>query len=344
MRPSALSGHLADGLRQFAWDEWAQMGLFVAARRTSRWAEDPEALILFTLDLGRGEPRLFDELLDWLLVNEPLLSVRRLRALCDGPDDERLVDAALGWVSRQRPRARLTASRGRQTAASAEPVPLFHGLRAGVRRPDPAFASAGWLRPVARPSGKSARPDLTAPINLAFRLRELLGVGARAEAVRFLLTVEAPSVDVRTVARAACYAKRNVHEALVSLHDAGFARRWTVGNEQRYALERERWTPLLGVATDELPIERPWPQLLRGVRILSRGLMRPDLDDMSDYMRASYARDLLETARADLEYGGLVVGRSSGEGAWDDLVTLVGDVLRHVESGRSEHRPPPRSK
>lgn len=322
MRPSALRDRLSEGLLEFTWNEWAQMGLLAQARRPSRWAQDPEALIVFTLEVARDDPRLFDELLDWLLVNESLLSARRLRAVCRGAEDERLVDAALGWVDRRRPRARRVSH-----VETGTPVPLFRGVTTRARRRDPAFATAGWLRPPVEPSGKARRPELHAPINLAFRLRELLGVGARAEVVRFLLTVNSPSVQARVVSESACFAKRNVHEALTSLHAAGAVRRWTVGNEQRYEIDREAWARLLEITPGELPTERSWPQLLAGLRAVLRWLSRPDLDGLSDYLRASQARDLLEAVRRDFEYAGLRVSTSLADGAWDDLEALVADAL-----------------
>src|SRR5215211_5161481 len=48
----------------FAWDEWAQLGVFAEPKRTSPWAADPEALILLSLQVGRVDPRLFDAVLD----------------------------------------------------------------------------------------------------------------------------------------------------------------------------------------------------------------------------------------------------------------------------------------
>ena len=78
MPSSTLKARLAEGLRDFTWNEWAQMGLLAPAKRTSRWAQDSEALIVFTLEVARDDPRLLDE----LLVNESLLSARRLRAVC----------------------------------------------------------------------------------------------------------------------------------------------------------------------------------------------------------------------------------------------------------------------
>jgi hypothetical protein len=54
------------------------MGISAVPHRHSPWAQDPEALIVFTLEIARADPRLFDELMDWMLCNESLLSVRRL--------------------------------------------------------------------------------------------------------------------------------------------------------------------------------------------------------------------------------------------------------------------------
>lgn len=331
MQPSILSARLDAGLREFAWDEWGQMGVLASPHRRSRWAQDPEALVVFTLDVARDDPRLFDELLGWLLVNERLLSVRRLRAMCRGEDDERLLAGALGWLARQRPRARL-APRPSHEAADREPVPLFHGLAAPVRAPDPAFAAVGLLRPAVG-SSDAVQPDLRAPINLALRLRELLGVGVRAEVVRFLLTVGAPSANAAAVARSACFAKRNVHEALVSLHAAGVVSQWAVGNEQRYAIDRVDWARLLGLRVEDLPQERAWPQLLAGLRAIRRWLRDPALEDVSDYLRASRARDLLEHVRPDFAVAGVPVGGGPAAGAWSDLEAVVDRLLLDLSSG-----------
>jgi hypothetical protein len=331
MQPSAISARLAAGLREFAWDEWGQMGVLAAPHRRSRWVQDPEALVVFTLDVGRDDPRLFDELLGWLLTNESLLSVRRLRAMVRGDEDARLLAGALGWLAQQRPRARL-APRPSPGVQEREPERLFRTLTVPVRTPDPAFAAVGLLRPAVARSD-AVQPDLRAPINLALRLRELLGVGARAEVVRFLLTVAAPFADATAVARSAGFAKRNVHDALVSLHAAGVVSRWTVGNHQRYAIDRAVWARLLELEVEQLPTERAWPQLLAGLRALCRWLRDPALDDLSDYLRASRARDLLEHVRSDFAIAGVPVGGRPGLAAWNDLEALVERLLLELSSG-----------
>jgi hypothetical protein len=325
---SALSQRLSDQLVAFAWDEWAQMGLLATPHRRSPWAQDPEALIVFTLEVARAEPRLFDELLDWMLVNEALLSVRRLRAMCIDETDRSLVAAALAWLAHQRPRARL--SDGGKGAAHSTLHPLFRS-EIHVSEPDQEFASAGWLRPAVSPSRKSQPPDPKAPINMAFRLREILGVGVRAEVVRILLTTEAPWVNAQTLARSTGYAKRNVHDALTGLSAAGVVSAFTVGAEQRYTADRPGWAALLGNEPDELPVHRNWPQLLAVLRSMLRWSEQPDLGTVSDYLRASRARDLLEAISSDLAFASIPTYSSpSPEEAWHGLEAVCERLLKTI--------------
>ena len=86
MTAAELRDEVVAALLALAWDQWSQLGVSAAApaQREER-AADPEALLLFTLEVGRNDPRLFDEVLDWLAFNEQLVSVHRLRNLSDDP-------------------------------------------------------------------------------------------------------------------------------------------------------------------------------------------------------------------------------------------------------------------
>src|ERR1700761_2195203 len=112
MSISALRDDVQGALANFLWDEWGQMGVSANTSRRDTWAMDPEALLLLTFEVGRGEPRLFEEGLDWMLVNERLLSVQRLRNLIVDDEDRRLVEAVLGWLGQKRSRTRLAARPG----------------------------------------------------------------------------------------------------------------------------------------------------------------------------------------------------------------------------------------
>jgi hypothetical protein len=304
MPTSATRHDLQSHLASFLWGEWAQMGILTTAERNDRWAADPEALLLLSFEVGREEPRLFEEVLDWLVWNERLVSVQRLRNLVRDDDDRALVEAAVGWLGQQRRRSRLEA-REAPAGGSIEAEPFFRGSALPVADPDPAFLAQGFLKPKSEPSGKSQAPDVLLPINFAFRLRLLLGIGARAEASRVLLTSEAPRVNVQVLAASTAYTKRNVQEAVASLTAAGVLLSFEVGNEQRFSIPRDRWAQLLGL--DGLPLHQDWPQLFAAYRKILRWLADPAHEKLTDYMLSSEARTLAEEIRPDLQFAGIAI-------------------------------------
>ena len=108
-------------LASFLWDEWGQMGVLATPSRRSPWAADPEALLLLSVEVGREEPRLLDEVLDWLVVNERLISVQRLRNLARDESDRALVEAVIGWLGERRKRPRLGAKRNSSRSGTLTP-------------------------------------------------------------------------------------------------------------------------------------------------------------------------------------------------------------------------------
>jgi hypothetical protein len=198
-------------------------------------------------------------------------------------------------------------------------------VKPGVRGADETFRAHGWLKPPTERSAKSQRPNPLTPINMAFRLRQILGIGARAEVARVLLTVNAPSITAQVVSGAAAYAKRNVHEALTALHSAGVIDAVTVGNEQRYRIDRARWATLLGLTEDDLPSARDWPQLLHALRVLVRWLEDEEHDKRSEYMLASEARTIADQIVPDLQYAGVTVptGVHPGADYWQNFEEIA---------------------
>lgn len=315
----------------FAWGQWAQIGVFADTDRRDDWVVDPEALLLFTLEIARHDPRLFDEVLDWLRENERAISVQRLKNLCRDEADRALVAAALGWVSRYRSNPRFTQAAPIPVTDSLEP--LFPQLSLRVPNPDPAFLARGLAKPDSAPSRKSTRPRLDAPINFAFRMRELFGVSSRAEIVRYLLTVRAPNVPAQLVAEATAYAKRNVFQSLSALTAAGVVQTITVANERRYSMSTALWQDVLALA--ELPHHRDWPQLLWAIRRIARALEQSPFDEDSEYMLASAARDLMQEVEESLRFAGIPVvgGHRPGAQYWAAFVETVQLTLNVLRNG-----------
>ncbi len=167
--------------------------------------------------------------------------------------------------------------------------------------------------------------------NLSFRLRHLLGVGARAEVVRLLYTMDAFGTTTAKLARSAGYTKRNVHESLSSLEQVGAIAALHGGYELRYWIDRKRWSAFLDVRQ---PIEDvDWVPLLLSMRRALRWYRSICDAELSDYLVSSSARDLLERIRPDLEEAGVdVPRRGRAITALDDLGAVVNNAFDNPAS------------
>jgi DNA-binding transcriptional ArsR family regulator len=313
MQTSDLRQRLQEELLGFAWSQWAQLGILADASRRDRWAMDPEALLAFTLPLARSDPRLFDEVLDWVRENGGLLSLQRLKAIARDPEAWSLAQAALAWAAAYTPALRSWRLR-RDVVEGVRAEVLFRiqGQEAYVGEPDPTFLRFGWKRSRAEPSGRSRAPDPAAPINFAFRLRLIFGIGVRAEVVRILLTTEHPELTAREIAEWAGFSKRNVNEGLNDLIAAGLLTASWRGRERSVRIDRARWASFLGVGVRELPRFVDWVRLLPALLTILRWLDDDATVERTEYLRESAARQLLDQVRPELVLAGIEVPEDRG--------------------------------
>jgi len=320
-----------DGVAQevstFLWDQWTQLGLAGVSTRRDHWAIDPEALLLLGLRTAGADPRLFGETLDWLRCNGRLVSAKRLRNLAKDAESQRLVDAALAWAGMHEPALQLWA-RGIPRPSPRDELMSLADL--SVRGPDPAFASFGLLWQTTEPSRKSAATDVLRPVALAFRLRLLFGVGARAEVVRYLLTTDRPESSVAEVAHAAGFGKRTVADALGALASSGVIGWLLRGNEHRFAIDVGRWSGLLQVPAGDLPRAVDWVGLLPAVWRITAWFEEDAASGRSPYLRASEARLLTAEIGPPLAESGIAVpdGRDAhGEAYWPVFENVLDAVF-----------------
>jgi hypothetical protein len=310
MSISDLRERLRQGLLEFAWRQWGQMGLSANITGSDRWAIDPEALILFTIEVARRDPRLFDEMLDWLAGNRRLLTMQRLRNLITRfPVDSNLVGAVLEWAGEPAPSLQRLKT-NRMQDRHRENVPVFSSeILSFVGAPDPVFAEYGYIRPSAVRSGKSNDPDARQPANLAFQLRHLFGPGSRSEVMRVLLTFTDGPLDAARISDEAGFAKRNVNDTLASLAASRVVKaRWS-RNERLFLAYRDKWATLLevGPSAKFMPKFVSWVHLLPAfLEIMAWLELLAETTD-SEYLISSRARDLMERVAPSLEMAGLAL-------------------------------------
>ena len=183
-------------LLNFLWRQWSALGVAGQAGGEDACIIDPEALLLFTCTLGRHEPRLFDEALDWLRENGRFINVMRLKRILQKEKfaGERALAAVAGVLAKG-----TDATKWKMLANSVDSPPggeIFFFTPDGkpqpaLGEPEPHFARCGYQRGPLRLRGHSQKFRPSQPPNLTLQLRALLGINVRCESVLYLLTHEA---------------------------------------------------------------------------------------------------------------------------------------------------------
>lgn len=303
----AAGKRLRSATHTFLWDEWSQLGVAANPHRASSWVADPEATLVFTLAVAGDEPRLFDEVLDWLKANYGIAGKQRALNFAPALGVNRdLVDAAFAWAS---PRGAASAStRDGKRSRNEELVDLFALDGAPVRsgKIDPVFAHYGFRRPELTARGHSGHPDTASAIGFAFRLRHLLGVSARAEALRHLLLVggEASAIEIATCSG---YSKRNVAEALNDLVSAEVIRVRRRANQYVYSADRNRWGEFLDIGPDDFPQYVEWPEFYASLRRLLTWFDGEQGHSIDETLLASASRQLVSEVAPGFESIGMRV-------------------------------------
>ena len=81
MSQNKYRAQLLEAVLQFLWTQWTTLGVAGQKKSEANRVIDPEALLCLSLSFTRYDQRLFDEILDWLSINEKFINVQRLRTI-----------------------------------------------------------------------------------------------------------------------------------------------------------------------------------------------------------------------------------------------------------------------
>jgi len=320
------------------WRQWCSLGVAGHARAAEpRRLIDPEALILATTSIGRHEPRMFDEALDWLGRYGSLINLQRLKNLhkIDQLGQIKVLSSIASWLK----------SRDLQTtwkmfiqppSSKPDPIePLFIGLKGPASAAfDPYFLANGLERSIFQPRGMSRAPHPTTPPNLIISLRALIGVSARVEIILYLAGGSA--AHAAETARATGYTARTLQRLLQEMSLSGhllsqeppFQTRGKIrrGSNRRYHLQPADWAFL----TDGQPLPQwtPWAALFSFMQSLFTSIPDKDARLKHPAVISSQLRDALARHGQALAAAGLLpLLDLRPEAPGDELLTTLADRL-----------------
>jgi len=306
-----------ENILNFLWRQWSSLGVLGEARSEDPWVIDPEPMLLFTLEMGRYEPRLFDEVLDWLVINGRWVDLQRLRGILHAKDETiiQLAGAVASFLmkeSNERKWQNLAhfCKTGMQES-SEHGESLFWGKDGRSYPPSPepnlSFLSCGFNRPEIKIRKLTREVPVTSQSNIRFLLRALFGIGSRAECIAYLMTHEGGHPS--EVAKAIGISIRGTQDTLIDLSRSGLVLTRIKGKRKiEYWLSHERWWEFLsrGSITDiKKPVWIDWITLYSALSGVWTALNQISQEGISDYMRSSKLRDSLETVGNEFQKSGL---------------------------------------
>ncbi len=293
-------------LLNFLWRQWSALGVAGHARGEDPWIIDPEALLLFTCTLGRHDPRLFDEVIDWLQANGPLINILRLKRILNTEkfSGGRVLAAIAGLMSKGAEVLKWK-NLAEATETADSPEALFFA-KDGKALPimgdaDPIFARYGFKRGPLRLRGYSQTFRPTEQTNLLLQLRALFGINVRCEIVLYLLTHEAAHPS--RIARETYYFGRAVQNTLVEMSRSGIVQLRSLGREKHYWLKTEHWAALLN-RDEQFPKWIIWPPLFSALERIWLKVNDPKLMTLNPLLQSSEVRQLMIEVRPLIERAG----------------------------------------
>ncbi len=323
-------------LLDFLWRQWSALGVAGQARPEDRWVLDPEALLLFTCTLGRHDPRLFDEVLDWLAINGRFLNVTRLKRMVrlEEFSGGQVLAAVAASLAKGTETLKWKQLAGRETGTVGPAVERLFFAPEGkplpvLGEPEPDFLSRGFERGPVRRRGYSQPFPATLNAGLGLQLRALFGVTARCEILLYLLTHESAHPSV--IARDAGYFPRAIQDTLVDMQQSGVVQLRPIGRTKHYWLHADQWLALLGRAAQPPPQWVTWAPFFSALEQIWLALGDEELLRLRDpLLLASEVRRLQAQVRPALQRAGFDKGLSDERNYLGEsyLPVFLGDLRR----------------
>lgn len=294
-----FSTALVKRVGEFLWRQWGQVGLASASvEPRDGWVVDPEALLLLSSSFARYDPRLFDEIMDWVSKNANFVNVPRLKSLLRRFEysGQSVMSAIAAQAMAENPRLHWKLpSLGSEESpealflnADGSPFPDFGPA-------DPAFLRAGFRRGKVDLRGLSRRFNPVMPECALLRLRALFGVSARADIVLYLLTHEVAHPS--GIARDTGFSQKTVQDTLVDMAASAFVHAvQSPGRLKHYVIQKDDRAAFLHHAAKPglTPRWIAWPPLFRALEIMLEDSRRIGTQALSDLLLASELRRLAD--------------------------------------------------
>lgn len=321
-------------LLSWLWQRWCALGVFGNAEPAKRQIIDPETLILITCSIGRCDPRLFDEMMDWLSMNWELVNISRINFMLKrySWQGNNALGALASWMIKDKGKKTKWTSLVGKYNFNKELVPFFLNRNGKTMpvfgKPEPSFADHGFSRGTVTLRRKTQPFQPDNPAALLLSLRSFFGTNVRAEIVAYLLT-HPDGGHPSGIAREIGYYQKTAHQALVSMSKSKLVECRNTGREKIYRIDPRLSDSFLCNFKDK-PIWIQFPpicSLFEGIwsKIHEKGFM-----DLSPAMQSIELRDIANMLSKEIShpaFARLFSSRPQGENFTSELIEGINNFF-----------------
>ena len=323
---------LLDLILNFLWREWSALGVLGQSAGEERWVIDPEPLLVFSLQLARYEPRLFDEILAWLETNGKWLDVARLRHIIRRQDENtvRVVGGSVVFMlAHGNERKWLNLAKYCEQRYIAQPAAGWQEVlfkeKSGkdyppaVNNNDPDFLLFEINRQKIHVQKEAREVPVNASSNLRFMLRALFGVGGKSEILLYLMTHEA--ARPKEIAADIGLFWLGVQQTVSDMSKSGLVLTRQNGKRLEYRVLQNKWWEFVspGIQESSRPKWLDWNAIFAALYGLWTTVDAISDNSVSEYMKGSRLQDSLEKLAMEFGRAGIAVGNPPSPGLPPEL-------------------------
>ncbi len=297
MKLQKFKDNFLDAVLELLWRQWSALGIAGYGKSGDSRVIDPEALLLFSASIARYDQRLFDEMLDWLVLNERFINVQRLKAIAkiEGFQSIGIINALAGAIHARKSGLKWKSLAG-QKKTEGKMQNLFF-LKSGQPMPvgektDPGFLEYGFARNPVEPRGMSKPfPVKTVP-GLLLQIRGLMGINSRSEILLYLILNRKGTIQ--EISEHTYYAWRSVQDVLFEMGQSSVIHFPAAKKGRVYYIDPEPWLNMLLDSSAKNIRWIGWPSLFRALEIIWLKITGPGFSGLSTLEQSAEIKMLTE--------------------------------------------------
>jgi len=288
---------ILNNIIELLWSQWNSIGLPGTMKSQNNFNVDPEAMIAFSLNICRFEPRLFDEIINWMDNNGSLINIQRLRNIINKENFKsiEIIQPIARILTQRKKNNKWKNLFGESNTENNKLKSVFRKI-SGEDYPkfgkmDSTFEKYGYYRGEINYRNLSVGIPIKNWEALIFKIRMLFGVNARAEIINYFMVGD--ESHPTELANEIYFHQKTVQDALVDMYKSGLILMNKYGREKKYYIDKHHWYNFFNY-NNQQEYWINWVKIYKAIEILIEFLYSYDISEDKHIVSEFHIRKIMK--------------------------------------------------